>query len=297
MHPCEHGCVPPARLSRRHLLLGLGGAGLLSLGGCGIRLEDEAPRIPFVPARRPIPGEAALLAVLSSVRAEQSSVPPGASRQRADTLREALGEFGVPRADLEAAEQGPGPATPAEDVIAYESALAQCPDGLLPLVGSLTFARMLRPDPQRLWHQDVDGEWREREVAVAAAEATREAAWAMTVVVAKARPAQAQRARAHLSTLRGLQRRQESAGRDDGSTAPLGYDLDPEQRTAAAAGRLAKRTTTGLVEHYLALLPRLTADRDAARELLTWAVTAQSVATDWGADIPDLPGLQAQPAG
>ena len=51
-------------VSRRTALVGLaGGLGALALTGCGIRLESDAPQLPFLPTRASIPAEAALVAV------------------------------------------------------------------------------------------------------------------------------------------------------------------------------------------------------------------------------------------
>lgn len=59
---------PPAvRPDRRALLTaGLGTLSVLALASCGIRLEDDAPRIPLLPARTPIDGETFLLGLVRS---------------------------------------------------------------------------------------------------------------------------------------------------------------------------------------------------------------------------------------
>ena len=61
--------MPPAaaRPDRRALLTaGLGTLSALALASCGIRLEDDAPRIPLLPARTPIDGETFLLGLVRS---------------------------------------------------------------------------------------------------------------------------------------------------------------------------------------------------------------------------------------
>ncbi len=55
-------------IGRRTLLGGAAAAGLLALGGCGIRLEDNAPDLPLVPTRSPIPAQQALLDLLAGTR-------------------------------------------------------------------------------------------------------------------------------------------------------------------------------------------------------------------------------------
>ena len=56
--PSRMPCGP----TRRSVVvtLGLAAAGV-ALSGCGIRLEDDAPRVPLIPTREPVPGEAFLL--------------------------------------------------------------------------------------------------------------------------------------------------------------------------------------------------------------------------------------------
>lgn len=52
----------PRAHRRRTVLAGLGlAAAALPLAACGIRLEDDAPRVPLIPTREPVPGEGFLL--------------------------------------------------------------------------------------------------------------------------------------------------------------------------------------------------------------------------------------------
>ncbi|KGN36848.1 hypothetical protein [Knoellia subterranea] len=90
--------------------LGLIGTAVVSLSGCGIRLEDDAPRVPLLPTRTPLAGEDAMLALLAAVRsAADSAVSPPSSlaglvqplhEQQATVLHDALRSRGVPEADL-----------------------------------------------------------------------------------------------------------------------------------------------------------------------------------------------------
>src|SRR5690606_8214064 len=70
--PCMRGTTSPASQpsppARRALLSGALGVAGLALSGCGIRLEDSAPEIPFIPTREPIPAEPALLWLLQDCR-------------------------------------------------------------------------------------------------------------------------------------------------------------------------------------------------------------------------------------
>ncbi len=88
--------------------LGLAAAGV-ALSGCGIRLEDDAPRVPLIPTREPVPGEAFLLGLWlgSQDLAQQAAALGGAGtalparlaslhRAQADVLRTLLHTEGVP---------------------------------------------------------------------------------------------------------------------------------------------------------------------------------------------------------
>lgn len=96
--------------SRRVVTAGVMGAGALVLAGCGIRLEDDAPRVPLVPTRSPIDGETALVTLLGAVRdAAAAPVDPTAPlsprlaplhRRQATVLHDALRQRGVPAAEL-----------------------------------------------------------------------------------------------------------------------------------------------------------------------------------------------------
>lgn len=107
--PMPETCVPRGP-SRRSVLavLGLGAAGA-ALSGCGIRLEDDAPRVPLVPTREPVPGEGFLLVLWlgSQDLAGQASAlgGPGTAlpgqlallhRAQAEVLRTLLRTEGVP---------------------------------------------------------------------------------------------------------------------------------------------------------------------------------------------------------
>jgi hypothetical protein len=107
--PMPETCVPSGP-SRRSVLAALGlGAASAALAGCGIRLEDDAPRVPLVPTREPVPGEAFLLGLWlgSQDLAAQASAlgGPGTAlpgrlallhRAQAEVLRTLLRTEGVP---------------------------------------------------------------------------------------------------------------------------------------------------------------------------------------------------------
>ena len=100
--------------SRRAALLGLLAATTMS--GCGIRLEDDAPKLPLLPTREPIGGEDALLALLRdsaplAAALTTDSLRPyaaGLATQR-ETLAAALRQRGVPADAVRAAQEGRDP--------------------------------------------------------------------------------------------------------------------------------------------------------------------------------------------
>ncbi len=117
--PEDRAGVLPLPTRRRVLDLGLRlGAGAFvaaSLAGCGIRLEDDAPRVPGLPRRQPVPGEAFLLTLRqhSTDLAVQARALGGSSKalparlavlhtRQAAVLETELVRLGVPRTVLDA---------------------------------------------------------------------------------------------------------------------------------------------------------------------------------------------------
>ena len=60
---------PGGTVARRTVLWTALGALALPSAGCGIRLEDDAPRLPLVPTRTPVPAEAELVALTQDTAA------------------------------------------------------------------------------------------------------------------------------------------------------------------------------------------------------------------------------------
>lgn len=99
--------------SRRLVTAGALGAAVALLTGCGIRLEDDAPRVPLVPARSPIDGEDALVRLLGAVQsaalAQVDSKAPispllaSLHARQATVLHDALRQRGVPADELPSA--------------------------------------------------------------------------------------------------------------------------------------------------------------------------------------------------
>lgn len=105
--------------SRRLVTVGVLGVAVAALTGCGIRLEDDAPHVPLVPARSPIDGEDALLRLLAAVQtAALAPVDPKAPfspllapihQKQARVLHDALRQRGVPEEELPSATPSPTP--------------------------------------------------------------------------------------------------------------------------------------------------------------------------------------------
>ena len=105
--------------TRRLVTAGALGAVVAGLAGCGIRLEDDAPRVPLVPTREPIDAEAALLRLHAAVVAASTAsfvatdplgpiLPPLHARQ-ATVLHDALRQRGVPESELATPSACPSP--------------------------------------------------------------------------------------------------------------------------------------------------------------------------------------------
>ena len=264
----------PAPPSRRLALTGSLSAALLALAGCGVRLEDDAPDLPFVPRRAPIPGETALLVVLAALESQDGPL----AATRADALREALREAQVPRAEL---QEATAPVSEAEVVAAFEGALRECGQGLLTLVGQLCAGR-IRTDGS-LWTTAGEGAWTRPGAAATSLEATRATAYAMDVIAARGGRDAASRARRTRTQLRRLTARQADAARDAASEVTLGYEVDAQGMTPASAVELGQRSLGRATAVYSSTLARLGADREAALETVHWMATVQGQAESWGA--------------
>ncbi len=112
--------MPPCPSRRGVLTWGFGAVAAMSLAACGIRLEDDAPRIPLIPTRQPIPGESFLLALwrhsddlaerATSLGGPANGVPARVAalhRRQVTVLESELLRLGVPRKVLDAAAAGP----------------------------------------------------------------------------------------------------------------------------------------------------------------------------------------------
>ncbi|HEY7720396.1 MAG TPA: hypothetical protein VIB11_01035, partial [Pedococcus sp.] len=111
-------CAPTRRTALGALALA---AAAVPLAACGIRLEDDAPRVPLLPTREPVPGEAFLLGLwlgsgdlaelAGRVGGPSTSLPARLAplhREQVAGLRSLLDRLGIPDravADAEAAHR------------------------------------------------------------------------------------------------------------------------------------------------------------------------------------------------
>ncbi len=110
--------MPPCPTRRGVLTAGvglaLGSVAAMSLAACGIRLEDDAPRVPLIPTRAPISGEAFLIALwrhsddlaerATSLGGPATGLPArlaGLHRRQVAVLQSELLRLGVPQKVLD----------------------------------------------------------------------------------------------------------------------------------------------------------------------------------------------------
>ncbi|MGV1009008.1 MAG: hypothetical protein ACOYBY_10435 [Dermatophilaceae bacterium] len=314
----------PGVPSRRAVLragLGLAGVGTAALlGGCRLRLEDDAPAVPFVP-RKSIDDEALLVegyrqtrelaALAASVSGSELARSMAAAHDRqAQVLRAILTEGGVPASVIEpppadttsspsTAPSASPPAATAATLAAAQAAAAS-PEALGQLAGAVaqrplltavtahraSAATLLGAGPH--W---PDGPALPPDAAASALEPTREALYATEV--AAARVSTAARA-AYLPLLATLQRRaaqlRSAAGAqaDDGAVA---YRLPFAVTSPDDAHRLVGTALDGLVAHGLDPLSLVPAGSASVAEVARLQAEAAVLRHQWGGPLTAFPGL------
>ncbi len=309
---------------RRTVLAGLV-AVVLPASGCGIRLEDDAPRVPLVPTRTPVPAEAELVALTRDTAslADLAETVAGAvaadlatiHRRQHSVLRTTLlaaqvpatgldapttpGPSGTPSASVAAPSATPSPAGGRSELAEAEGASAASaatfagvePD-LRATMASLhaqryAAATLLAGRPPTVPLDPVGGE---RVAALAAS--TSAAGYFLEVVAARSTGRQRDRADATLAALRALRVDQLAGGAvpDESLGHPLPFPVDD----AADAARLARQALTGLRAGYGEHLePLVTSDGGAGLAALTrWLGTVEVEAHRWGVDLAPFPGLE-----
>lgn len=114
--PREHVC--PTGPGRRVVTATLLAASLPALAGCGVRLEEDAPDLPLVPRRSPMPGEEHLLGLLgatlllgrdcAALGSATGATLAALHTAQAHVLRDAVRRGGVPSETIARAEDSSG---------------------------------------------------------------------------------------------------------------------------------------------------------------------------------------------
>ncbi len=300
---------------RRTLVAGLFAA-VLPAAGCGIRLEDDAPRIPLVPTRTPVPAEAELVALTRDTAALAAlAVPvPGALaadlatlHQRQHTvLRSTLLADGVPAADLDATASpsptgsAPPTATPAgrAALAAAEGSSAAAAAGFAGVEADLratiaalhaqryAAASLLSGHPPTVPSDPVGGD----RVGTLAT-STAGAVYLLEVVSARSSGGQRARSDTTLAALRALLADQLAGGAT--ADESLGHPLPFPVGDAAAAARLARQSLTTLRAGYGDHLgPIVASDGGPGLAALTrWLGAVEVEAHRWGVALEPFPGL------
>ena len=307
---------------RRTVVAGLFGV-VLPTAGCGIRLEDDAPRIPLVPTRTPVPAEAELVALTrgTAALAALAATVPGplagdlaTLHQRQHTvLRSTLLAEGVPAADLDAtaspspttstSTSAPPAAAPAgraalAALAAAEGASAAGAGGfagveadLFATIASLhaqryAAASLLSGRPPAVPSDPVGGD----RVGTLAT-STAGALYLLEVVSARSSGGQRARSDTSLAALRALLADQQAGGAT--ADESLGHPLPFPVGDAAAAARLARQSLTALRAGYGDHLgPIVASDGGPGLAALTrWLGAVEVEAHRWGVALEPFPGL------
>jgi hypothetical protein len=312
LHQPERG-----RVTRR-ALVGAGGLVLLGLAsGCGIRLEDDAPRLPLLPGptRAPVADEAMLLRALAEARSlaalaravagHRGDLPDRLARlhrQQATTLQRMLTGAGVP------VPTGSPDATPSARPVRRRGDLARLEARAVsasalerlgtagpseaPVLGAMTAQRaaaavVLGGDVR--WPATPG---LARDTAASLLKATRPAVYAFEVVAAQTDHALRQKAGVTLDALRSQRDRLERAA---GAAAPppaIGYDLPFPVHDAAAATRLARWVLGRLVPQVAVLLGAAAGDRDTLTAVVHALADGVALGERWQVPLEPFPGLR-----
>ncbi|WP_299441890.1 DUF4439 domain-containing protein [uncultured Phycicoccus sp.] len=297
---------PPGR---RTLLRATFAGGVLALGGCGIRLEDDAPALPLLPTRTPVPGEDLLTALTRecSRLADLASALPGSlatdlatlHRRQHTVLRTTLLREQVPAALLDGPAATPTGAAPDADALAaLEAASARGAAGFAEVSAGL-LAPVAAVHAQRYaaaWL--LAGTAPDTPVAVVPGEPALDVAAALAgavylLEVAAARSSGTQRTRATTSRDRLRALRAEVLTGEDPQPPALGYSLPFPVRSAADARRLARETVSTLRDGLGAQLDPVLAEAgaDGLSAVTRWLGTVEVEARRWGLPLAPFPGL------
>ncbi len=303
----------PRRPGRRLFLVGVGASVLVPLSGCGIRLEDDAPRVPLVPARTPVPGEELLTALTRECDrlAALCSRVPGAlagdlgvlhARQHT-VLRTALLRAGVPDDALDDPSPSPGatasPAPVTTAALGSAEALSAtraprfsvCAGPLRVSVAALHAQRFAAATLLTGTAPRVAGTAPTGAVVDGLVTATDAAVYLAEVGTARTSGTRRTRGTATLAALRGL--RADLVAGGDAPSPVLGVPLPFAVRTGADVDRLFRETLSTLRATVGSSLDALlTADAPAGLAAATrWLGAVEVEAHRWGVPLAPFPGL------
>lgn len=301
------------------MLGGVLGTAALVLSGCGVRLEDDAPPLPLIPTREPIPAEETLLWLLEDCRHLAGGDGPHTDlyAEQVSVLRSALFRAGVPIDTLDEVLAPPEPSAPVaspstptttapplaptagpEAALRRIDDLSRCGPGIFPVVMSLLAQRWATVTlsggevPVSAEVTDPAYVWTFPHLAVGFVELTHAAVYGFEIVAAQSVEETREAAVATLASLRGLRRDQ--VVRADGAAPDpaLGYPLPFPVDSGESALRLATHVAAGLTDGYGGLLTTVTgaAQEDTARDVVGWLGTAAAHGAGWGAPLGAFPG-------
>lgn len=306
MAECARGGV-----ARRILLGAVVGAVGLPATACGIRLEDDAPRVPLVPTRTPLAAEAQLVALTrdTAALAAWAASLPGAlpadlatlHRRQHTVLRTTLLRRQVPSGSVDGtttptpspSPSGGRPALAAAEAAAAATAgtLAGVARDLRATVAALhaqryAAASLLTGRPPVVAREPVTDDL-VRELAAGTAAAV----WFLEVVSARSTGSQRSRSDATLETLRDLLTDQVAGG--SRPAAALGHPLPFPVDSPGDAARLAREVLTTLrADHGRHLEALVTSHGAAGMAAVTrWLGTVETEAHRWGVTLAPFPGL------
>lgn len=280
--------------------------GVLALGtltACGIHLEEDAPRVPLVPARTPIAGEDALVGLLLGTQTLAAGVAllpkvagfGAALDQQARVLDSALRERGVPANRLAGAASGTAEvaALAGASVTAAHEVLAHAEVALRPMLASLAASRtVLAGKLDRNWQPPAPAPAAlDTPAALAVLAASRAAVYGVEVAAARSADATRERGVSTLHTLRGLVMAQEALLGAQAPPTPSAYGLPVTVTDNASAKRLVGHLLDALTRAYAGQLPTVADAPPALLTLTDWLAASAQLQSRWGADLAAFPGL------
>lgn len=308
------GEVARGTTRRAALIAGTAGVLGLALGGCSVRLEDDAPALPGLETRGPAPDQDLLLASwrsLQSLSALAASVPAGdsvwiapiasAHRAQQDRLAGLIAGLGVtpsPGAPtVSAATGGTAEALrtaemrliPGSDLAAVAAGQS---DNVPMLTSILAFraaaSTVLGTTPAIAGARTPSGQ-----VAVHLLAAVRPAVYGLEIVAARTPAKQRDQVRDTLKAMYGARSRLEGAA---GSAAPpdqLSYQLPVAVTDEASGKQLAQQLLAAVVTASASQASALRGQSAQLGGLIQLWSTAASWGWRWGSPVEPFPGLTA----